>query len=36
LKLTFIDAGVLIAAIRGNADVARRASNLQCPLGHLR
>jgi predicted nucleic acid-binding protein len=25
LKLTFIDAGVLIAAVRGNADVARRA-----------
>jgi predicted nucleic acid-binding protein len=25
LRLTFIDAGVLIAAVRGNAEVARRA-----------
>ncbi len=25
MKLTFIDAGVLIAAVRGNADLARRA-----------
>jgi predicted nucleic acid-binding protein len=28
LRLTFIDAGVLIAAVRGNADVARRALDI--------